>query len=171
MNFSNLAKSRYSVRSFSDREVEDEKLKIILEAANVAPTACNRQPYRIYVLKSEEAIEKLKAVSKFVFGSKTVLMIAADRNLEWKNPLTNKYRTGEIDCSIVCTHMMLQAWELGIGSCWVGYYDPDLVAKQFDLPENEQIIALLSLGYPSGDSVPAKGHFTFRPIEDTVKYL
>lgn len=171
MNFSELAKSRYSVRSFSEQPVEDDKLNIILEAGQVAPTACNNQPQKIYVLKSDEAIEKLKAVNKFVFGAKTVMLIAADRNQEWKNPLTDKYRTGEIDCLIVCTHMMMQAWELGIGSCWVGYYDPDLVAKQFNLPENEQIIAILPLGYPSDESKPARGHFSVKPLKDTVKYL
>lgn len=171
MNFSELAKSRFSVRSFSDRKIETEKLNLILEAANAAPTACNNQPQQIYVLQSEPAIEKLKAVCKFVFGAKTVIMITADRNREWKNPLTDKYRTGEIDCSIVCTHMMLQAWELGIGSCWVGYFDPDLIAKQFCLPDNEQVIALLPLGYPAENCKPAKGHFAFRPMQDMVKYI
>lgn len=171
MNFIELAKSRYSVRSFSDKKVEDEKLGLILEAARLAPTACNNQPQKIYVLQSEQAIEKLKQVSKFVFGAKTVIMITADRNIEWKNPLTDKYHTGEIDCSIVCTQMMLQAWELGIGSCWVGYYDPDLIAKQFNLPENEQVIALLPIGYPAEDAKPARGHFASKSIEEMVKYL
>lgn len=171
MNFSELVKSRYSVRSFSDKKVEDEKLNIILEAARVAPTACNNQPQKIYVLQSEEAVEKLKKVSKFVFGAKTVLMITTDRNSEWKNPLTDKYHTGEIDCSIVCTHIMLQAWELGIGSCWVGYYNPDLIASSFNLPSNEQVIAILPIGYPAKDAKPANGHYASKPIEEMVKYL
>lgn len=171
MNFIELAKSRYSVRSFSDRKVEDEKLNIILQAGQVAPTACNNQPQKIYVLQSEEALEKLKQVCKFVFGAQTVIMITADRNSEWKNPLTDKYHTGEIDCSIVLTQMMLQAWELGIGSCWIGYFNPDLIAEKFSLPDNEQVIALLPLGYPSKESVPAKGHFATKSIGEMVKYL
>lgn len=171
MNFTELAKSRYSVRAFSERRIEKEKLDKILEAGHVAPTACNNQPQQIYVLQSEEAIEKLKKVSKFVFGAKTVVMITSDRNREWKNPFTDKYHTGEIDCSVVCTHMMLQAWELGIGSCWVGYFDPDLVAKEFGIPKNEQVIALLPLGYPAEESKPAAGHFKFRDMDDAVKYL
>ena len=77
MNFSELAKSRYSVRSFSEQPVEDDKLNIILEAGQVAPTACNNQPQKIYVLKSDEAIEKLKAVNKFVFGAKVKKNIAS----------------------------------------------------------------------------------------------
>ena len=90
MSFMDLAKSRYSVRAFSDKKVEDEKLQIILEAARVAPTACNNQPQKIYVLQSESAIEKLKEVSKFVFGAKTVIMITSDKNAEWKNPFTDR---------------------------------------------------------------------------------
>ncbi|MDE6868057.1 MAG: nitroreductase family protein [Clostridia bacterium] len=171
MDFIDLAKSRYSVRSFSDKKVENEKLELILEAGRVAPTACNNQPQKIYVLQSEKAIEKLKEVSKFVFGAKTVIMITSDRNTEWKNPLTDKYRTGEIDCSIVCTHMMLQAWEIGIGSCWVGYYDPDLIAKQFDLPANEQVIALLPIGYPAEGSKPSNGHFASKTLKEMVIYV
>ncbi|MDE7454086.1 MAG: nitroreductase family protein [Clostridia bacterium] len=171
MNFSDLVKSRYSVRSFSDKKVENEKLEIILEAARLAPTACNNQPQKIYVLQSESAIEKLKKVSKFVFGAKTVIMITADRNKEWKSPLTDKYHTGEIDCSIVCTHMMLQAWELGIGSCWVGYFDPDLVSRAFNLPENEQVIALLPIGYPVDGCKPANGHYASKTLDEIVSYL
>ena len=171
MDFNELAKTRYSVRSFTEKKIEKEKLDKIINAGYVAPTACNRQPQQIYVLQSAEAIEKLKQVCKFVFGSNTVIMITADRSREWKNPLTDKYHTGEIDCSIVLTQMMLQAWELGIGSCWIGYFNPDLIAEKFALPANEQVIALLPLGYPSKDSVPAKGHFITKTIDDMVKYL
>ena len=171
MDFIDLAKSRYSVRAFSDKKVESEKLDIILETARVAPTACNNQPQKIYVLQSESAIEKLKEVSKFVFGAKTVIMITSDKNCEWKNPFTDKYHTGEIDCSIVCTHMMLQAWELGIGSCWVGYFDPDLIARKFNLPKNEQVIALLPIGYPADGSKPANGHYASKTLNEMVSYL
>lgn len=171
MDFIELAKSRYSVRSFSDRKIEDDKLKIILEAAKVAPTACNNQPQRLYVLKSEGAMQKLKVSTKFVFGASTAIIFTADKNAEWKNPFTSDYHTGEIDCSIVCTHVMMQAWELGIGSCWVGYFDPEKVREAFAIPENEQIVAIMPLGYPAEGCKPAAGHSIFRPMEETVKYL
>lgn len=171
MNFSQLIKSRYSVRSFSDREIESDKLDKILEAARVAPTACNNQPQKIYVIRSDEAIGKLSAITKFTFGARTIILITADNNLTWKNPFSENYHTGEIDCSIVCTQMMLQAWELGIGSCWIGYFDIAKVRKVFYIPDNEQIVALLPLGYPSDDSKPARGHEASRPIESMVKYL
>ena len=171
MDFIELSKSRYSVRSFSSKKVEEEKLKAILEAGNAAPTACNIQPQRIYVLNTEESIEKLKKVSKFVFGASTVLIITSDDSAVWKNPFSDKYHTGDIDCSIVCTHIMMQAWELGIGSCWIGYFDPDLVAKEFNLPQNERVIAILPIGYPAEDAKPSSWHFKRKPLEETVKYL
>lgn len=171
MSFIDLAQSRYSVRSFSERQVEDEKLEILLKAAQAAPTACNNQPQRLYVLRSEESIEKLKASTRFVFGAKTAIIFTANRDEAWKNPFTSEYHTGEIDVSIVCTHVMLQAWELGIGSCWVGYYDPEKVRKAFSIPKNEQIVAILPLGYPSETSTPAAGHGMRKPTESTVKYL
>lgn len=171
MNFTELSKSRYSVRSFSDKKVEDEKLQIILEAAKVAPTACNNQPQRLYVLRSGEAIEKLKSVTKYVFGASTAIIFTSKTDEEWKNPFTDEYHTGEIDCSIVCTHVILQAWELGIGSCWVGFFDPEKVREAFNIPRSEKIVAILPLGYPSEDCKPSPRHTVYKNLDDTVRYL
>ena len=85
MNFLEAAKSRYSVRKFEDRKVEADHMKMILEAANAAPTACNYQPQRIYVIEKEENIEKLNSVCKCIFGAKTVLMFTYSTDEEWKN--------------------------------------------------------------------------------------
>ena len=88
-----------------------------------------------------------------------------------EKPVSAEYYTGEIDVSIACTQAMLQAWELGIGSCWVGYYDPEKVAKAFSIPESEKIIAILPLGYPAENSQPAPAHYSRKPLSETVKYL
>ncbi|MDE6102040.1 MAG: nitroreductase family protein, partial [Ruminococcus sp.] len=87
MDFMELAKTRYSVRKFDDRPIEKETLDIILEAGNVAPTGCNYQPQRIYVVQSEEKIAKLNELSKCIFGAKTVLLFTYNKDEEWKNPL------------------------------------------------------------------------------------
>ena len=82
-------------------------------------------------------------------------------------------------CSIVCTHMMMQAWELGIGSCWVGYYDSTQKYNKHKLFFCQErtlkcntylLVAILPLGYPSDESKPARGHFSVKPLKDTVKY-
>lgn len=119
MSFLESAKARYSVRNFEDRTVEPEDMQKILEAANHAPTACNLQPQRIYVVQSEENIAKLNSLCKCIFGAKTVLMFTYNTDEEWKNPLEDGVRSGVEDVSIVATHVMMEAWELGIGSCWV----------------------------------------------------
>lgn len=171
MYFKEMAKTRYSVRAFAAKKVEDEKLKILLEAANAAPTACNNQPQRLYVVRSETGIKKLNDVTKFVFGASTVIIFTSKSGEEWKNPFTDEYHTGEIDVSIVCTHVMMQACELGLGSCWVGYFDPQKVREAFSIPDDEKIIALLPVGYPAADCKPSGGHYKRKPVESTVTYL
>ena len=171
MNFTEMAKARFSVRAFSDKKVESDKLKILLEAANAAPTACNNQPQRLYVVQSDEGLEKLNGITKFIFGASTVIIFTSKTDEEWRNPFTDEYHTGEIDVSIVCTHVMMQAWELGLGTCWVGYFDPQKVREAFDIPADEKIIALLPVGYAAKDCQPSGGHYKRKPLESTVKYL
>lgn len=171
MEFIELVKTRYSVRSFSTKQIEDEKLNKILEAAQSAPTAANLQPQKLYVLQSKEAIAKISSVCSCIFGAPTVILVTADETEAWKNPFSKSYHTVDIDGSIIGTHIMLQAWELGIGSCWVGYYDVEKVAKHMGLPENEKLVAILPLGYPSETAKPSPQHRTRKPLSQTVKYL
>ncbi len=89
----------------------------------------------------------------------------------WKNPFSKDYNTSDIDGSIVCTHLMLQAWELGIGSCWVGYFDLEQVKKVMGLPDNEKLVAILPIGYPSEKSKPAPMHYSRKELNQIVKYL
>jgi nitroreductase len=129
MDFQTLAAARFSVRAFQKKEIEEEKLNAILEAGRVAPTACNKQPQKIFVAKSEGSRAKLASVCRFTFDAPTVLVIAYDKNRAWQNDLMPGYESGETDAAIVCTHMMLAAYELGIGSCWVGWFCADEIAK------------------------------------------
>ena len=89
----------------------------------------------------------------------------------WKNPFSQDYNTGDIDCSIVCTHLMLQAWELGVGSCWVGYFDLTEVAKTMNIPDNEKLVAILPMGYPSEKSAPSPMHFAKKDLSQIVTHL
>ncbi len=171
MEFLQLAKSRYSVRSFLNKQIESETLNKILQAASIAPTAANKQPQNLYVLQSEQALKKINSVCKCIFGAPTVILITANKNEMWKNPFSNNYNTGDIDCSIVCTHLMLQAWELGIGSCWVGYFDLSEVAKALDIPTNEKVVAILPMGYPSEKSKPAPMHTSRKELDQIIKFL
>ena len=171
MDFLELAKERYSVRKYDPRPIEQEKLDRILEAGNVAPTGCNNQPQRVYVLSSPEAMEKLRGLTRCHYGAPLALMIAYDTAEEWNNPLEAGVTSGQQDASIVATHIMLEAWEQGVGSCWINLFSPTEAGEAFDLPENEIPLLLMLLGYPAADARPGPMHGQAKPIRDTVKYL
>lgn len=172
MTFLELAADRYSVRSFSDRPIEQEKMDKILKAAQLAPTAVNYQPQKIYILKSQQAIQNIRAICQSAYDAPVVLLICVDETKAWKHPRECGYTTGEMDASIVCTHMMLEAWELGIGSVWVRAFDSRQVAKTFDLPHHIKPICLLPIGYPSADSTPyAAWHNVYRSMEEMTEEI
>ena len=171
MTFQELAHARYSVRSFQDTPIEEEKMNLILEAGRIAPTACNNQPQKIYIAKSEESRKKLASVCRCTFGAPVILVVCYDRNRDWKNKLQPGYESGETDAAIVCTHMMLQAFELGIGSCWVGYFNANDVAKALNLPENLTVSALLPMGYPAENAEPLPLHSQYRDFADTIEEI
>ena len=171
MTFQELAKNRYSVRSFRNMPIKDEHMNLILEAGRVAPTACNNQPQKIYVAKSEESRAKLASVCRCTFDAPVVLVVCYDRNRDWKNKLMPGHESGETDAAIVCTHMMLQAADLGIGSCWVGYFNAQTVAQVLGLPEHVTVSALLPMGYPAEDAKPLPLHSQFRDFSDTIEEI
>ena len=171
MTFQELAKNRYSVRAFQNIPIREEELNIILEAGRVAPTACNNQPQKIYVAKSPQAREKLASVCRCTFDAPLILVVCYDTTRDWKNKLMPGYTSGETDAAIVCTHMMLQAAELGIGSCWVGYFNARTVADVLGLPEHITVSALLPMGYPAENAQPLPLHTSFRPFADTIEEI
>ena len=172
MDFLELAEKRYSVRAYLPNKVEQNLIDDILKSAQLAPTAKNNQPHKIYVLQSDDAINKIKEVTNCTYGAPLVFLICQDTNESWKSPYDDNYSSGEMDASIVCTHMMFAAWELGIGSCWVGVFDDKEVSATFELPENIKPVALLPIGYPAENAVPnEKLHNSFRPQEETVAFL
>lgn len=170
-SFLELARDRYAVKKFSDRPIEEEKLAQILEAGRIAPTAANKQAQRVYVLQSKEALMKINALSRCIYGAKTVLMVGYDANEDWKNPLEEGIHSGQQDASIVATHMMLEACDLGIGSCWVNMFPNTKTAKEFGLPENIKIVLLMPIGYAAEGSGPLPRHTDRKPIGDTVTRL
>ena len=171
MTFLELAKSRYSVRAYKPDALSEEVLNQILEAGRVAPTACNYQPQRIYVVRTEENRKKLAEVSPCTFDAPVILVVCYDKERDAKSRLMPGYTFGEMDASIVCTHMMLQAWDLGVGSCWVGMFNDEQVAKALNLPDNVHVAALLPMGYPAENAQPLPLHSQFRDFADTVSEI
>ena len=170
MDFLELAKSRFSVREFADRKVEREVLEKILRAGQAAPTACNFQPQRIFVIESEEALAKFRKCTRSNFNAPLALLVCFDRNECWKRSYDGK-ASGDIDASIVCTHMMLEAANLGVGSTWVMHFIPEAVRTEFTLPDTLEATALLVMGYPKEGVTPNPLHYKIKPLEDTVRFL
>jgi len=167
MDFLELAKLRCSIRSFTDKPVEKEKLQHILEAGRVAPTACNKQPQRIIVVQNPENIKKVQKAYK-TFGSQCILIICRDEREALVRTFDNKC-SGDLDIGIVTDHMMLAAREIGIGSVMVGLFDPGIIRKEFNIPEYIQPTALLILGYPKNGFLDPNRHLTERkPMNETV---
>lgn len=167
MDFLELAKQRYSCRSFSDKKIEKEKLLKILEAGRLAPTAANYQPQRILVIQDEENLSKLGECTKFGWNAPVMMIICYDKNISWKRKYDNNDE-GTVDASIVTTHMMLEIQSLGLGTTWIGYFDPDKVKEVYNIPDNFEVIALMPVGYPSEDSKPSKMHDERQPLDEIV---
>lgn len=169
MEFLELAKQRFSVRKFTDQKVEDEKLHKILEAGRVAPTAANRQPQRVLVVRDAAGLDKAKQAAR-TFDAPLVLIICADQSVAWKRPFDG-HVTVDIDASIVTDHMMLQATELGLGSVWICYFKPDVLREQFNIPDNLVPVNILAIGYNAGPVASPDRHQEARlPMNQTVFY-
>lgn len=131
MDFIELAKKRYSVRSYSNKKVEPEKLNRILQAAHVAPTAANLQPVHLIVVQDEDGLAKIGKGAN-IYGAPLAIIVCADHNKAWVRPFDKK-QTCDIDASILTDHMMMEATELGLGSVWVCYFQPEVIKKEFCL--------------------------------------
>ena len=170
MDFAKLAAERYSLWKFSDRPVEAEKLAAVLEAGRSAPTAHNFQPQRILVLQSPEALEKVDGCTGAHFHPPVMLVVAYDPAVSWKRETDGKDH-GEIDAAIAATQMMLQAADLGLGTTYVGMFEPEKLRAAFPELEGLVPIALLPLGYPAEGAHPSRLHADRKPMEELVKYL
>ena len=156
-SFLELAKARYSVRNFKPQPIEAEKLAQVLEAGRVAPTACNNQPQRIKIISDPADLAKVDECTPCRFSAPAVLLVCYDKTVCWKRKFDGA-NSGEVDASIITTHLMLAAHDVGLGTCWVMYFDPAKTAELFALPENIIPVAMLPIGYPAEDAVPAAGH-------------
>ena len=166
-SFMDLARARYAVRNYAQTPVEQAKIDSILAAGQLAPTAKNVQPQHIYVLQSAEAIAKINELTRCAYHAPVVFLVCYNTDLVWTKDGAN---SGDMDCSIVGTHMMMEATELGLGTCWVKWFDPEQVAAAFELPANHKPSFLMPCGYPSDDAQPHAHHFNRKPLTETVTY-
>lgn len=170
MEFSEIVKNRYSCKKFSARRLDGAKLEEILQAGRLAPTAKNLQEQHIYVVQSEEGLAKIDSVTPCRYGAPTCLVVTYDRGNVFTYP-GEKRDSGAEDASIVATHLLLAAANAGVDSCWINFFDPDRLARELNLPENEEILMILDLGYAAEGAGPLPNHFARKPLSETVSYL
>jgi nitroreductase len=169
MSFLEIAKKRYSVRSYKSQKVEEEKLDKILQAAHVAPTAANLQPIHLIVVQGKDGLEKIGKAAN-IYGAPLAVIVCANHNKAWVRPFDNK-QTTDIDASILTDHMMIEATELGLGSVWVCYFKPDIIRREFNLPDNLEPVNILAIGYSNEEAADPERHSQTRiPVDQLVSY-
>jgi len=164
-DFTELTQKRYSVRKFLRDEVCKEDIDGILKVAHNAPTACNKQPQRIYVVKTAQGKDKIKRCTECHFNAPLFFVVCYDKNEAWHRSFDGQ-DYGMVDCSLSMMQMMLKVQELGLGSCFVAWFDPVKLRSELELPENIIPVGILPVGYPADDSIPNKMHTEKRPMTE-----
>lgn len=170
MDFLKLAKQRYSVRAYQGKDVEKEKLNAILEAGRVAPTAANKQPNHFLVVEEDEHLDKLSRCT-VSHGAPAAIIVCGDKEAVWERPF-DSHKMIDIDATIATDHMMMCAEALGLSSCWLTYFDPEVLRKEFNIPANLVPVNILILGYSADETPqsPDRHDKTRKPLADMVSY-
>lgn len=168
MNVKDCLINRYSHRAFSSEPVPASYVQKILEAANVAPTAHNKQAFHMYVLQGAGVDAFLSKVTTCNYHAPLNILVTHDTTSSWKRD--DQYDNGPIDIGIVGTHILLAATDLGLGSCWIGVLNETAIREGIDLPANEHPAAMFSIGYPAENARPAHLHEKRKGLEALVTY-
>ena len=169
MDFKELIKARYSCKKYDGKQISNDQLQAILEAGRLAPTAKNLQEQHIYVMQSEEALATIDEVTPCRYGAPTVLVVAFDAEDVYVYPGEQR-DSGIEDASIVATHMLLAAKDTGVDSCWINRFNPAELKEKLGLPENEEILMLMDLGYAAEGAGPLANHDKRKSLDETVTY-
>ena len=178
MGVLDIIKKRQSVRKYQDRPVEDEKLQQILEAARLAPSSSNSQPWHFIAVKDKQLKTKLlqavpmgvAAINKFIDEAPLVIVGCVTPGFFQKVSSVFGRENHFIDVSIAMEHMVLVAEELGLGTCWIGWFDEGKVKKLLDVPRGAKVVAMLSLGIPKEGGTHATTRKALEEIYSVDKY-
>jgi len=166
MEFLELAKKRYSCRAYRSDPVENDKLQKVLEAARLAPTACNLQPFQLIVIHTKGREADLRRIYSSSWFTQAPLIICACGipSESWRRRDGKNYC--EVDVTIAMDHLILAATNLGIGTCWIGAFNPDSAREILGLPDDVEPIAFTPLGY----TADGPGHKSRKSLNEIVRY-
>ncbi len=167
MKFITLAEKRCSIRSYKAKPVSDAHLHEVLEAGRLAPTACNLQPFQFVVVREKKNLAALAAgyPAPWFAEAPVVIAICTQVSKAWKRKYDGRQMV-DVDAAIAADHMTLAAAELGLGTCWVGAFDPKVIRKALGVPRTVEPLVLLTLGHPNEKGRPK----TRQPLEKLVRY-
>jgi len=170
--FLELAKSRYSCRSYADRPVEQNDLELVLESGRVAPSAVNFQPWHYYVIRGETALGEFHAAyhREWFRTAPCVIVICVDHEQSWKRK-ADGVDHALVDAAITADHMTLQATELGLATCWICNFDPGITRELLELPERMEPVVILPLGYPLDEVDSGRHKEKRRPLSELTTFL
>lgn len=171
MNFLTLARKRCSVRTYSAQAIEQEVLDRVLEAARMAPSAVNYQPWTLLVVREEAGKEKLHSTYRreWFYTAPMYIVVCAEHSQSWKRRADGKDHA-DIDASILTEHLCLAAAEEGLGTCIVCNFDTEALKEAFALPEETEPIVILPIGYPEDPSIFERTPKKRKTMEEIVKY-
>ncbi len=171
MNYDQIVHQRYSCKRFdASRQLTSEQLNAILEAGRVAPTAKNLQEQHVYVVQSQEMLEKIDGICPCRYGAPTCLVVTYDAQNVFTYPNSQR-DSGVEDATIVATHMLLAAEAQGVNSCWINFFDPAAMAELVGAPSNEYVVMMLDLGFAAEGAGPLESHHSRKDLKETVTYL
>ena len=166
MEFSELIQKRYSVRAYRPLPVEEEKLTRVLEAARLAPTAANRQSFQLIVIHTAGREAELRRIYKPAWFTQAPIVIAAVGLPAGNWVRMDGKNYNDVDVAIAMDHLILAAADLGLGTCWIGHFDPDVAREVLGLPAEAEPIVFTPLGYPADEPKEKRR----KPLSDLVRY-
>ena len=170
MDFTTVLHSRYSCRSFSPHPVERETIGRILEAGRIAPTAVNKQPVHVWAITAPDMLEAIKNTTRSNYGAPLLLAVGCKPAEAWVRGYDGK-NGAEVDAAIVATYLMLAAENEGLATLWVGSFDPALLKSLLPGVDGYELVAIINVGYPSGDSKPSSMHGVRKPMGEFVSMI
>jgi len=168
MKFIELAEKRCSIRGYKSDSVPEELLHEILQAGNLAPTAKNLQPFHFIVVADSVKLDELASAypAPFFRQAPVAIVICTEPAKGWTRNQYDGKNYCEVDAAIAIDHMTLAAADLGLGTCWIGAFDPQKVSNAMGLPDGIEPIALLTLGYPKEPGREKKR----KSLDELVRY-
>ena len=180
MSFLDLANKRYSVRNYKDAPVPQEKINRCIEAARLAPSACNSQPWKFIVVDDPELRKKLAKAAfegildfnHFAFKAPVLILIVSEREKMFAKfgSVVKKKNFSQVDIGIAAEHFCLQATEEGIGTCMLGWFNEKKVKKMLSIPRIKRIELIISMGFSADENIPQKKRKSIDEILSCNKY-